>query len=398
MQALQSLLFWQSFGAYAALWMADFGWSRTTISWIASLQRTESGLLGPIHGWWLQRSSPRRVYVIGVLLMGAGMIGLALARDLGQFIALYLIASIGSSLCGMLTLMTVLVNWFERHRAKAMAGLQLGLTLGALAVPLVAWALVAFGWRPVTAVSGLIVVIVGLPMARLLHTDPESVGLRPDGAPADDAAPADEGATATAPAPRRPPLATAALRTRAFWCISGGHATAMATMSGVSVHFVVYVNEVLGFSITTAAAMVSVMTAAAVVGQIAGGALGDRVQKRWLAAAGMLAHAFAMALLIGASEPVAVLVAAVSHGLGWGVRGPLMGPMRADYFGRSAFASVMGLSSLVVMVGSVTGPLLIGGVADATGSYGGGFAVLAAVALAGTFSFMAAGAPRPAAA
>jgi hypothetical protein len=56
MQTLQSLLFWQSFGAYAALWMADFGWTRTTISWAAALQRTESGLLGPIHGWLLDRT------------------------------------------------------------------------------------------------------------------------------------------------------------------------------------------------------------------------------------------------------------------------------------------------------------------------------------------------------
>jgi hypothetical protein len=35
-QTLQSALFWQSFGAYAALWMADFGWTRTTISWAAA--------------------------------------------------------------------------------------------------------------------------------------------------------------------------------------------------------------------------------------------------------------------------------------------------------------------------------------------------------------------------
>jgi hypothetical protein len=50
----------------------------------------------------------------------------------------------------------------------------------------------------------------------------------------------------------------------------------------------------------------------------------------------------------------------VLHGFAWGVRGPLMGAMRADYFGREAFASVMGFSSLVVMFGSVGGPLLVG--------------------------------------
>jgi sugar phosphate permease len=389
MQTLQALLFWQSFGAYAALWMADFGWSRTTIAWAASLQRTESGLLGPIHGWLLSRYSPRRVYVAGLLLVGFGMIALGFVQDFRQFIVVYLVTSIGSSLAGMLTLMTVLVNWFERRRARALASLQVGLTAGTLALPLLAWALVTFGWRPVTIASGLILLAVGLPISRLLHSDPEVLGLRPDGeAPV-------EGEAAPRKAERRSGRAVMrdALRTKAFWSISGGHAAAMATMSGVGVHFVIYVNEVLGLSITTAATMVSIMTVAAIAGQIAGGTLGDRIEKRWLAAGGMLAHAAAMSLLVVAADPLTVLVAAVFHGFAWGLRGPLMGAMRADYFGRAAFASVMGLSSLVVMVGSVTGPLVIGLVADGTGSYAGGFAVLAGVALAGAAAFVSAGAP-----
>jgi sugar phosphate permease len=389
MQTLQALLFWQAFGTYAALWMADFGWSRTTIAWAASLQRTESGLLGPIHGWLLSRYSPRRVYVVGLLLVGFGMIALGFVQDFRQFIVVYLVTSIGSSLAGMLTLMTVLVNWFERRRARALASLQVGLTAGTLALPLLAWALVTFGWRPVTIASGLILLAVGLPIARLLHSDPEVLGLRPDGEPPVDGEPS------ARPAARLSGRAVMrdALRTRAFWSISGGHAAAMATMSGVGVHFVVYVNEILGLSITTAATMVSIMTVAAIAGQIAGGTLGDRFEKRWLAAGGMLSHAAAMALLVVAGETLTVLVAAVFHGFAWGLRGPLMGAMRADYFGRAAFASVMGLSSLVVMLGSVTGPLVIGLVADGTGSYAGGFAVLAGIALAGAAIFASAGTP-----
>jgi sugar phosphate permease len=389
MQSLQSLLFWQAFGAYAALWMADFGWSRTTIAWAASLQRTESGLLGPIHGWLLSRYSPRSVFVAGTLLAAAGMIALGFVQDFGQFIVVYLLASIGSSLAGMLTLMTVIVNWFERQRARALASMQFGLTVGTLALPLLAWALVTFGWRPVTIASGLIVLAVGLPLSRLLHSDPELLGLGPDGD-----APIDDGRTAQAAAPRSGRSVMGdILRTRAFWSISVGHAAAMTAMGGVNVHFVIYANEVLGLSITTAAAIVSVMTVAAIVGQVAGGAFGDRIEKRLLASGGMLLHAAAMALLVVATDGLAVLVAAVLHGFAWGLRGPLMGAMRADYFGRAAFASVMGFSSLVVMIGSVSGPLIIGFVTDTTGSYAGGFAAIAGIALGGAVAFLAAGAP-----
>jgi sugar phosphate permease len=392
MQSLQSLLFWQAFATYAALWMADFGWSRTTISWAASLQRTESGLLGPLHGWWLDRSSPRRVFVAGVLLMGSGLIGLGFVQDFTQFIVLYLIASIGSSLAGMLTLMTVVVNWFDRQRARALAGLQLGLSLGSLALPLLAWALVGFGWRPVIIASGLLIIAVGLPIARLLHRDPESLGLRPDG---------DEPQEATA-RPEQPAAPTArrswaggALRTPAFWLISLGHGAALAIMSGVGVHFVIYATEVLDIGITTAATLMAVMTASAVAGQLAGGIAGDRIDKRWLAGGAMLSHSAAMAALVVASGTALVAVAAILHGLAWGVRGPLMGAMRADHFGRAAFASVMGFSSLVVMVGSVGGPLVIGLVADGTGSYAGGFAALAVVGLVGAAAFFVLGRPAP---
>jgi len=394
MQTLQSALFWQAFGAYAALWMTDFGWTRTTISWAAALQRTESGLLGPIHGWLLDRSSPRRVFVAGVLLMGGGLIGLAYVQGFTSFMVLYLIASIGSSLCGLLTLMTVVVNWFERRRARALATLQLGISAGSLVLPAVAWALVTFGWRPVSIASGLVVLAVGLPLARLMHGTPEAVGLRPDGAPGTPPA-----AAATDPAERRRArrtLVRGALRTPAFWSISSGHALALAIMSAVGVHFVIFVVEVLGIGVTAAAGLVALMTAASILGQVIGGVAGDRVEKRWLAGGAMLLHALAMALLAVASSLVPVALGAVLHGFAWGVRGPLMGAMRADYFGREAFASVMGFSSLVVMFGSVGGPLLVGLLTDATGSYAPAFLTLTVVGALGALAFAAAGRPPPA--
>jgi MFS family permease len=390
-QTLQSALFWQSFGAYAALWMADFGWTRTTISWAAALQRTESGLLGPVHGWLLDRYSPRRVFVAGVLLMGGGLIALAFVQGFAVFMVVYLIASIGSSLCGLLTLMTVVVNWFERRRARALATLQFGISIGSLALPAVAWALVTFGWRPVSIASGLLIIAVGLPVARLMHGSPEVVGQRPDGeAPTADA-PAGAGAGGRIRARRA--VVGDALRSREFWLISTGHGLALAIMSAVGVHFVIYVIEVLGLGVTTAATMLAVMTVASVAGQLAGGLSGDRIDKRFLAGGAMLAHAGAMALLIVAGSVLTVTSAAVLHGFAWGVRGPLMGAMRADYFGRAAFASVMGFSSLVVMFGSVGGPLIVGLLTDGTGSYAPAFAVLTGVGVAGAVAFLALGPP-----
>ena len=87
------------------------------------------------------------------------------------------------------------------------------------------------------------------------------------------------------------------------------------------------------------------------------------------------------------------VVAVVMHGLAWGLRGPLMSALRADYFGRAAFAMVMGFSSLIVTVGSVLGPLAVGLLADRMGDYAWGFGTLAVVGLIGAAAFFTLEAP-----
>ena len=401
-QSLQATLFFQAYGVYAPFWMAEFGWTRTTVSWIHSLHRTETGLLGPINGWLLQRFGPRRVTTFGVTLLGLGFVALAGTRSTWQFVAVFLVMAVGGSMCGILSLMTAVVNWFDRRRSSALAILNMGISVGGLLVPIVAWGLTRADWRTVSVLSGVVLLVIGLPAARAVIDEPESLGQRPDGdAPTSTAANAlENGDAEPAPAPPRPTAAErsaaarAAFRTRAFWFISMGHSSALAIVSAVTVHFVIYVNETLGLSVTLGAALLTLMTACALVGQVSGGVLGDRFDKRLLAGGGMLLHASAMAVLIWASAPAAVVVAAILHGLGWGVRGPLMGAMRADYFGRAAFAMVMGTSSVIVTVGSVGGPLIVGVLTDATGGYALSFALLAGIGLMGAAAFFTLPAPR----
>lgn len=394
LQALIAALFQQSYGVYAAFWMEEFGWSLTTISLAYALHRTESALLGPPHGWLLQRYGPRRVILAGVLLLGLGFVALAFVGGIAAFVACYLLMAVGASLASILSLSTVLVNWFERYRARAMSMLATGLSLGGLAIPLVTLALVRFGWRPVAAASGLLILLIGLPVSRLMHLAPEPLGLLPDGAASKGA----DGTPVQPVAPRPSLSAVAALKTGTFWLISLGHASALMTVSAVLVHYVIFVQGRFGTSVTLAASMLTLMTAASMAGQLVGGFFGDRVEKRLLAGGGMLGHAVALLLLAFASSTAVLVIASLLHGVSWGMRGPLMGAMRADYFGRASFAMIMGTSSLIVTLGSVSGPLLTGLMADATGGYRNAFLMLAATAVAGAVAFFALPSPRAAAA
>ena len=127
-----------------------------------------------------------------------------------------------------------------------------------------------------------------------------------------------------------------------------------------------------------------------------GGYLGDRINKRIIIMIAMCAHAAGLLLMTWIESPVTIGAFVVLHGLAWGSRGPLMQAIRADYFGSTHFAQIMGWSAIVVLLGTVIGPLIAGVLADSTGNYRLGFTIIAALALAGNaFWILASPPPTP---
>ncbi|MGH9176486.1 MAG: MFS transporter [Vicinamibacterales bacterium] len=384
-QMLQTVLLMQGYGAYAAVLRDEFGWSKTALSGAASLQRVESGLLGPPQGWLLQRFGARTIMRIGLVILAGGFFFFSQINSLAMFYVAFLTMAVGASLSGFMSVTTVVVQWFERRRATAMALMQTGMSVGGILVPLVAWSLVELGWRTTAIISGVIVLALGLPLVQMMRDEPEAHGLLPDGERPIErmdgvpVAPAIERVNFT---PRQ------ALRTRAFWFIGFGHALAVLVVSSMMVHLVVYLKEDQGFSVTGAAVIISIMTAVTMAGQIIGGILGDRFEKRMIAAIAMFGHSAGLFALAWGTGLFWVLVFAVVHGTAWGLRGPLMQAIRADYFGRKSFGVIMGFSSLIIMLGNVAGPLVAGITADATGSYRTGFTIMATLAALGSIFFI----------
>ena len=86
--------------------------------------------------------------------------------------------------------------------------------------------------------------------------------------------------------------------------------------------------------------------------------MGDRYNKRFIAAAAMFGHASAMFLFATNATLIGIIAAAAIHGISWGARGPLMSAIRADYYGRRNFAKIGGMSSLIIQFGTVLGPMI----------------------------------------
>ncbi len=388
-QFLSAFLWMQSYGAYVVLLQQEFGWSKTLVAGAFALTRIESGILGPVQGWLVDRYGPRIILNIGTVLFGLGFMMFSRVDTLIEFYLVFLLIALGSSLGGFATVMVALVNWFDSHRAKAVAWSQVGYSLGGFCVPLLIICLETFGWRVTALYSGILVILLGIPMVQLVRHRPGDYGEVADGAIS-----LTEGNDGNIVRLDQDFTAVKAMRTPAFWFLSVGHACALLTVSAVLVHLVPHLNSELGLSLTSAGLIVAVLTSFQLIAQVLGGFLGDRFNKGLICVLCMFGHAIGLLLLAYASNVWMVLAATAFHGLAWGVRGPLMVALRADYFGPSSFGTIMGFSSLIVMLGMSFGPIYAGYLADTHGNYRLAFSTLALAAVVGALCFALARPPK----
>ena len=381
---LSGAAFGFTFGQYLLSIEEHFGWSKFAISSTYSGSLLVAGILSPAHGWLLDRFRPRSIMQAGIVFFGLGFIALPFADTFIAFFAVIMVLSLGANLSGWLTLTTVTTRWFRRKRALALGLSSTGIGLAGALSTIVAWSLVLHGWESTATGTGIAVLVIGLPLCQLLRGYPEEHGLLPDGAPS----PA-RSAAGTAVDSELHFTVGEAIRDRSFWYVSLGHGAAMMAVFAVLVHLVPHLVEGLGWSKTSAQAVLTLVTVTSIVGQVGGGYIGDRYSKARLAAVCMLMHAVALVILAYASSTPVVVFAALLHGVAWGTRGPLMMAIRADFYGRRYFGQIAGYSNVLVMLGPLIGPSFAGWMSDTYGDYTGAFLAIGVVVGIGSLLFLA---------
>jgi MFS family permease len=384
-------LMFHAYGAYVVKLREEFGWSKTLLSAAFAMARAESGIFGPLQGWLTDRFGPRVLIRTGMAIYGVGFILFSFINGPVTFFLTFFLMAVGSSLGGYLPIGVAVVSWFRKRRALALSISSCGMSAGGILVQVIALGLTHWGWRWTAFASGVLILAAGIPLAQVVRHRPEPYGFVPDGIPTD--APPDPTRRTTARVVNF--TAGQAIRTRAFWFISAGHGAALLVVSAVMVHLIVHVTERLGYSLQQAATIVALLTVVQLVAQLSGGWAGDRFSKRLICVGCMVAHAAGLLILAHATAFWMLLAFAIIHGAAWGMRGPLMSAIRADYFGAASFGMISGISSMVLMVGMMGGPLVAGILADRTGSYVPGFHILASLAALGSIAFIFATPPRP---
>ena len=177
------------------------------------------------------------------------------------------------------------------------------------------------------------------------------------------------------------------MRTPVFWVLALVHMTSTISLVTLSIHLVPKLND-MGFSLTGAGVLISTYTGIAMVTQFAAGYFGDRIPKPPLIFVFMLLQAASLLVLAFAEDTGLAYVFAVLYGIAIGGRVPLMTAIRGDYYGRKAFATIMGLSMLPNNFAMMFAPLFAGYMFDKTGTYEVPFLTFAALAFLGALGMI----------
>lgn len=411
-----------------------FGWNRTQLSLAFSFTRIEGGILGPIEGYLVDRLGVRRMVLIGLSILGVGFLLLSQVRDSKDipivrdlpfeilpdfmrvvepalmFYLVFMVMALGQGLSGWLTMNTMLNNWFTRHKAKAMGYSSAIGRLGALVlIPAIAWAVDPeqdnFGWSMTAMLLGVVTLAMVIPVTRLIRNKPEDYGLMPDGD--EPREPATTSRTERPATARRTPPSDGdftlrdAMRTPTFWLISFGQGFTSMVLIAMMAHLAPMLWD-QGVSVPMAGWVVSTYTAMSMIFQIVGGYVGDMISKRFayfvftsIQAGAVVVLVFVPELseLVGVPSLVVVFGFAIMFGIGFGGRNPISTSIRGEYFGRSSFGKIMGMSQVPMNIMLLGAPIYPAILHDMQGSYDFAFLSLAFLNFIGGAMFLLAKKP-----
>lgn len=373
--------------------LAEFHWDRGLTAGAFSFGFLVSAVAGPLFGRIMDRHGPRVVIGIGIVQLTAGLL-------LAQFIhhAWQLYATLGVLVSGGASLMTYtahsqfLPNWFLRRRGLATSIAFSG--AGAGSITLLPWMQTIIqrdGWRASCTILGLLVLGIIGPLTLLTRGRPQEIGLLPDGASHTDGAHDRRRASSIV---NHAWVAIdwtllRALRTARFWWIIIGYFGALFAWYAVQVHQTKYLIEI-GFPPIVAAWSLGAVAVVAIPGQIALGALSDRIGREsvWtVACAGFaLCYATLIAMEYAPSYPLLYLMVISQGFLGYALTS-VMGAIVAEIFEGPHYGAIFGVVTIALTGGGAAGPWVAGTIHDATGSYrlafllAIGFCLLSAVAI-----------------
>lgn len=348
-----------TFSAFFEALQREFAASRGSVSLVFSLAGFLYFALGVVSGPLADRWGSRRVAVIGMVLVGAGLALAGAARSLTEVCLAYgLGVGLGVGFSYVPAIGAV-QRWFVRRRGLASGLAVSGIGVGTLVMPPLAALLIEMlGWRGAYLLLGAVAAVIGGGLALLIEGDPRARGLGPDG----DAVPPQAASGAAGMALRD------AIRSRPFATL---YITGIACSFGVFVPFVHLVPYAIDHDIAPSAAVLLLGTIG--VGSTAGrfllGGLADRMGRRAALMASLVGMAATLGLWLVSTGFWPLATFAFLFGAAYGGWVAVLPSVVMDEFGGRNVSGIIGVLYTSVAFGTLIGPSAAGFAFDWSGSY-----------------------------
>ncbi|MFC1864930.1 MFS transporter [Chloroflexota bacterium] len=362
-----------------------------------------SGLAGSISllaiGPLIDRFGPRKLMLLGIPLTGIGFLWLSFVNSILTFSILQgTLVAIGMSAGFLLPVQTATANWFMKRRSIALAVICMASVLGEGLIDILGERIAGqFSWQSTFLGLGAVMLVIGIPLALVIRHRPEQYGYLPDG---------ELSVTEETSEPMSEQYhhlteinftLRQALKTRTFWTLT----IAMALTSGIGTIATWYMVPFLidqGFSQATSVNVFNNTTLMGLMGIFLFGYLGDTFPKRYLLAIAVALQSASVVILMTAGSIAQVYLYMLVYGLGSGIV-PLILAIRADYFGRKAFATItvvmMFISGIIGSPVSALMPVLVGWIFDITRNYQFAFLLSMLIGFVPATVFFFARPPKP---
>ncbi len=346
------------------------GWPTSALGAATTLCFLLSAGLLPWVGWAVARVGERCVLLGGVVLLGAGTIGLSLTTALWQIFPYEIVMGLGWSGCGLTAISISLARRFDRKR-----GLALGLALngagvsgfGATPALMTLSARTSFEAAVPIVVLGFFVVVAPLIWFGLGERwTSQQTASNPDALVA-----AGEGA---------PPSRAELMRDLDFWSIAAPFALALSGQVGLFIYQVSYLTPLLGTSGTAFA--VALTSVVGISGRLLLGLILDRLPQRPVSAIAFAALGASAAIWLAfPNRPDLLLSACAVFGICISNIIVLPTLVVQREFPTRAFGAVLGLSNAISQIAYALTLVAIGSIRDVAGSYDTPFAMCIGMAL-----------------
>ena len=363
-----------SFSIFFPSILGEFGWARSSTAIMLSLNIFIYGLLAPIAGSLGDRWRPRRVTMMGIIVLGLATAGCAFARELWHFYLLFgVLMPMGMAFCGWPILGPSLANWFTHRRGLAIALGQMGSGLSFTYGFFVEFIISEVGWRYAYIVIAAILVAILLPIYFLFfHYRPQSKGLEAYGVSKTPAVPeTKETAVLAEGSLSHDWTLGSAVRTYKLWLIALAYMLFWGIGCYLALAHQVKFAEDVGYSSTFAASIFALFGIFMTVGMFFS-SISDWVGREttvFLAVVLVIGAMIALVSVRDTSAPWLLYIYAICFGCGAGLFSPAVLAGTADIFHGKHFGAIAGLLQTGMGTGGAIGPWLGGFIYDISGSY-----------------------------